>query len=112
MLAAVTAINAQVRELAPALNSPTVAGAASVRSSAKDVPIDALVKRLDGSTYVFSVGMRNAPARGSFEVRDLPESATAEVLGEDRTIAVKSGKFDDDFAPYAVHLYRIRPAGR
>jgi hypothetical protein len=32
----------------------------------------------------------------------------AEVLGESRSIPLKDGKFDDDFKPYDVHLYRIR----
>jgi hypothetical protein len=30
------------------------------------------------------------------------------VLGEARRIAVDSGRFGDDFGPYAVHLYRVR----
>jgi hypothetical protein len=107
MLAGVTAINRQIRELAPVLNSPTVADGATVTSSAEAVPIDAMVKRHDGATYVFSVGMRNAPARGSFTVRGV-KNATAEVLGEERKIAVKDGKFSDDFQAYDAHLYRIR----
>ncbi len=40
MLAAVTAINKQIAELAHVLNSPHEPGVASVRSSHKDVPID------------------------------------------------------------------------
>ena len=65
------------------------------------------VKRHGGSSYVLAVGMRNAPAEGTFEVRDLPGNQTAEVIGEGRTIAVRDGRFHDDFAPYDVHLYRI-----
>ncbi len=64
MLAAVTAINRQIRELAPVLNSPTVDDGAIVASSANEVPIDVMVKRHDGATYVFAVGMRNAPRAG------------------------------------------------
>jgi hypothetical protein len=52
--------------------------------------------------------MRNAPAKGAFEVRGLPATATAEVIGENRRIAVKGGKFEDEFKAYDVHLYRIR----
>lgn len=108
MLAAVTAINKQIHELAPVLNSPTVKDGATVTSSSHDVPIDAMVKRHNGATYVFAVGMRNAPAKGTFEVRGLPATATAEVIGENRRIAVKGGKFEDEFRAYDVHLYRIR----
>jgi len=108
MLAAVTAINRQIRELAPVLNSPSVTDGATVKSSAAEVPIDLMVKQQQGATYVFAVGMRNGPTRGSFEVRGLPAKATAEVLGEGRSIPVVGGKFEDDFQPYDAHIYRIR----
>ena len=78
MLAAVTAINHQIKELAPVLNSPTVIDARSVRSSDPAVPIDLMVKRRPDATYLFAVGMRNRPARGSFVVRGLPTRATAQ----------------------------------
>jgi hypothetical protein len=109
LLAAVTAINRQILELAPVLNSPTVKEAAVVESSEAKVPIDLMVKRHEGKIYVFAVGMRNAAARGTFTVRGLPASAQADVLGEARRLSVKEGRFDDEFAPYAVHLYKIRP---
>lgn len=108
LLPAVTAINRQIRELASVLNSPTVEAGATITSSDKDVPIDVMVKRHDGSVYLFAVGMRNAPARGTFVVRALPGLSEAEVLGEGRTIAIKDGRFEDEFRPYDVHLYKIR----
>lgn len=107
MLTAVTAINRQVRTLAPVLNSPTLSDAVTVASSNADVPIDAMAKRYDGALYVLAVGMRNAASRGSFAVKGVPAGATAEVIGENRTIAVKGGRFEDGFAAYDVHLYRI-----
>lgn len=107
MLAAVTAINRQIHELAPVLNSPTVAEGAEVTSTNPDVPIHIMVKRYRGTTYLFAVGMRNAPTTGQFVVKDLPDRATAEVLGEGRRITVKKGCFNDEFKPYDVHLYRI-----
>ncbi len=109
MLAAVTEINRQIHELAPVLNAPALKDGASVKSSAPDVPIDVMVKRHAGATYIFAVGMRNAPARATFQVRDLPDTATATVLGEDRTIPVKNWQFEDQFAAYDVHLYQIQP---
>ena len=108
MLAAVTKLNAGIRELAPALNSPTVTGGATVASSSPDVPIDLMMKRHEGATYVFAAAMRNGAAKGSFTVRDLPTQATAEVIDEGRTIDVRDGRFDDQFRPYEVHLYKIR----
>ncbi len=108
MLEAVAAINAQIASLAPVLNSATVQGAVQVTSSDPEVPVDVMAKRHQGTTYLFAVGMRNGPATASFEVADLPATCTAEVLGEDRQIEVKDGRFSDEFAPYAVHLYRLR----
>ena len=108
MLAAVTRINHQVQALASVLNSPTLVQAATVRSSSGQTPIDLMVKRQGKATYLFAVGMRNGAAQGAFNVRGLPETVRAEVMGEARTIAVKGGKFSDAFEPYAVHLYRIQ----
>ena len=108
MLAAVTGINQQVHALAPLLNSPTLPSAASVDSSSVQTPIDLMVKRQGGATYLFAVGMRNGATSGAFTVHGLPKTARAEVLGEARTITIKGGKFSDAFGPYAVHLYRIQ----
>jgi len=41
-----------------------------------EVPIDIMVKRHDGSTYVFAGSMRNAPAKASFEVKGILEKAS------------------------------------
>jgi hypothetical protein len=107
MLAAVTAINGQIRELAPVLNGPNVPGIASVRSSKADIPIDLATRQHGKTTYVFTVAMRNSSARGAFEIKGLAPQAMAEVLGEQRRITIKEGRFEDDFGPYDVHLYTI-----
>ncbi len=107
MRAAVTAINRQIHALAPVLNSATVTDGMVARSSPATVPIDGMVKRYDGALYLFTVGMRNAPARGTFALRGLPGTRQAEVIGEGRRVTVRGGRFADDFRPYGVHLYRI-----
>ena len=108
MAAAVGAINKQVHELAPVLNSPTVADGVTVASSAAAVPVEAVVKRRDGATYVFAVGMRDGATTATFTVAGLTGRAKAEVLGEGRTVEVRDGVFKDEFAAWDVHLYRIR----
>ena len=108
MLAGVTEINHQIQTLASVLNSPTIAQAATVHSSSAQTSIDLMVKRQGKTTYLFAAGMRNGAASGAFTVPGLPKTAHAEVMGEGRTITVKSGKFSDAFGPYDVHLYRIR----
>jgi hypothetical protein len=108
MLAAVAATNKQIHELAPVLNSPTVQNGARVTTSDPQVPVDIMVKRHGGYTYVFAVAMRNSPTRGTFTVHGLPSHATAEVLGEGRSILLTNGQFSDRFDAYGVHLYKIR----
>jgi hypothetical protein len=107
MLTAVTGVNRQIRQLAPILNSPVVEGAATVASSSTQVPIALTVRRQGGATYLFSVGMRNRVTHGTFEVRGLPPNARVEVIGEGRSLVLRGGRFEDDFKPYEVHLYRI-----
>lgn len=108
MLEAVSAINRQIHELAPVLHSPTIDDAVVVTSSDNKVPVHCMLKRHKGLTYLFAVGMRNAPTTAEFVLRGVPARATAEVLEENRRIAVQRGRFVDSFKPYQVHLYRIR----
>jgi hypothetical protein len=107
LLKAVTEINTQIRELAPVINAPEPARPVAVQSSVSDAPIASMTRRHGDAVYVFATSMRNKPAKGTFTVPDLKE-AKAEVIGEGRTVPLSNGKFDDDFAGYAVHLYRIR----
>jgi hypothetical protein len=51
--------------------------------------------------------MRNHPATATFTCKQTTLT-NAEVLGENRTLTLKKGVFADDFAPYAVHLYRLK----
>lgn len=107
MLTAVTGINRQIRELAPVLNSPTLSDGASVTSSAAEVPIDLMAKRQGEATYVFAVGTRNGAARGDFQVKGLRGSRSVTVVGENRALQARDGRWQDEFRPYDVHLYRI-----
>lgn len=107
---AVKAINAEVRELAPVINAPTVADGLAVASSDAEVPIAAHCKRHGSSTYVFAVSMRERPTTGRFTLKGLPAGASeVRVLGEgQRTLRLADGRFEDGFEGYAVHLYEIR----
>ena len=107
MLAAVTAINQQIHQLAPVLNSASITNGVAVKSSSPDTSIAWMMKRRAGATYLFAVNMRSQATRGSFAVRDLPTRATAEVLAESRKVEVTNGEWSDEFGGYAVHLYRV-----
>jgi hypothetical protein len=108
MLPAVTEINRQIHELAPVLNSPSIPDRVTVQSSDENVPIAAMVKELGGATYLLTVGMRNGPTTGRFDLKGVPDGAEIEVLGEGRRLQIRDGRFSDAFAAYDVHLYRIR----
>ena len=107
MLEAVTRLNRQIHELAPVLNSPTLADAVKVTSSNRVTPVHAMVKRHGGATYLFAVAMYKEPTKATFELRGVG-NARGEVLDEARTIEVRAGRFTDTFAAYQTHLYRFR----
>jgi len=107
MLAAVTAINRQIRDLAPVLNQPTVREGVDVKSSAPDTPIAVMMKRKWPYNYLFAVNLRNRSTEGTFSFGDSFTNTSCEVLSESRTIEIRKGSFADSFEPYGVHLYRI-----
>ncbi len=107
---AVGRINRQIHELAPVLNRPSETDAVTIRSSSGEVPIEAMVKRTEDAVYLFAVAMRGVSVSGEFRLRDLAGQWNAEVIGEDRTLAVTDGLLKDDFAPWGVHLYRLTRA--
>ncbi|MBN1773412.1 MAG: hypothetical protein JXB32_19275 [Deltaproteobacteria bacterium] len=101
------ALNARIRELAPVLNTQSVGNAVTVTSSDAAVPVATMVKRTPEATWLFAVAMRDAPTRATFTLTCVAPEATAEVLGEDRTVALSGAVLTDDFAGYDVHLYRV-----
>ena len=108
MLAAVTELNRQITELAPVLNSPTITNAVNVTVADPDLPVAAMVKMLNGQTYLFAVAMRGQPTRAKFSLKGFSNHSSAEALGEKRSLAVTNVVFSDQFAPWGVHLYRLR----
>jgi hypothetical protein len=104
---AVQAIDARIAALAPVLNTRSLANGATVSSSAPATPVDIMVKRYQGALYVFAVAMRPGSTTATFTLRGVGD-ATAEVIGESRSLGVTAGQMNDTFAAdYAVHLYKI-----
>jgi hypothetical protein len=102
----VAAINRQILALAPVINSADVKDDVSVTSSEERVPIDFVVKRHAGATYLFAVAMRGGDAKANFTLPGMGE-ARVEVIGEGRSLDAVGGKWEDRFTGYQVHLYRI-----
>jgi hypothetical protein len=105
MISAMKEVNFQVQSLARVLNSPTTKGFATVESSNNGVPIDIMTKNQGKENYIFAVAMRPGSTSATFKIK---EGKKVEVIGENRTIKVKNGKFSDDFLDYAVHLYKVK----
>ncbi|MEK7413271.1 MAG: hypothetical protein AAB263_08135 [Planctomycetota bacterium] len=108
MLAEVTRINQQIRELAPLLNSPSSATPATVASSNAELPVAAMTKSNGTAVYVFAVAMRPGTTTATITVPNTT-TATVIVLGENRTIAMTGGSYTDTFSDWDVHLYEVKP---
>ena len=110
---AIAEVNKQITSLAPVLNSPTIAGGVTVKSSDEKAPVAAVMKQLGGATYVFAVAMRDQECAASFQFAKVVGGDTkAEVPDEGRTIPVKGGAFQDKFKGYEVHLYKVPAPGK
>ena len=107
MTAAVTALNSQIKMLAPQLNSADVPNLVSVTSSNAAAPVDLMVKASGQTLYVFAAMARAGATTATFSVAGMSGDATATVLGEGRTVPIAAGAFSDAFAANDVHLYEI-----
>jgi hypothetical protein len=95
--------NQLIKTLSPILKSPNVSGKALVTST---TPITTMVKLQHNTVYLFAVGMKNSASRARFTIAGV-DKATALVLGEERTVTITNGVFEDWFEGYGVHLYQI-----
>ena len=104
--AAVRAVNAQVRQLAPVLNSPTVT---SGHSATGDVKYSV---RWQGGKFWVLAGAHNGGGQATFSIPCVGD-ATAVVEGENRSVPVNGGQFTDSFADRnSVHVYRLDGGSR
>lgn len=102
---AVTAVNRQIKELAPVLNAPFLDGAVTGTG-----PVDHATKLHDGKLYILSAANKHTGGQAEFHTSCGGSSAV--VIDENRTLSVTDGKFTDAFADgNAVHLYRIEGGG-
>jgi hypothetical protein len=107
MVTAVTALNQQIKSLAPELNSATLPGLVTVSSANTAVPVDTMVKANGTSLYIFSAVSRAGTTMASYVVKGMTGNGVAKVLGENRTLDVTAGTFSDSFAANGVHIYAL-----
>ena len=67
--------------------------------------VSCLLKRHGNATYLLTVNSTFEKVRARFRLANVP--ATAEVMRENRKVTVSAGLLEDDFEPFAVHVYRF-----
>jgi hypothetical protein len=97
-------LNAQIQDLAPFLNGPTIENEVTVEARAE---IAHMVKREGAATYIFAVNMEKRLTHAKVTIGS-EAPAQVVVVGENRTVDVANGAFEDRFGEYEVHIYRLR----
>jgi hypothetical protein len=110
MVSAVTALNQEIKTLAPEINSASIPNLVSVKSSSSTT-IDMMVKANGTSLYIFSATSLNGSATGTFTIDGMSGNGTVDVVNENRTIPVTAGQFSDNFSQNGVHIYKLDLAG-
>ncbi len=107
MVTAVTALNQQVKSLAPELNSGNIPNLVTVTSSNSSASVDTMVKASGTSLYVFSAISRAGTATASYTINGMTGNAVATVVGENRSVTITAGKFSDTYAANCVHISKV-----
>jgi hypothetical protein len=102
MLAAVTAINRQVRDLAPFLNAPDAKGAdlpslSTPAPGSPPPPIALLAKRLGQDLDVYAVNLSPTPTRATLRWSSLPASTRVRDLDTNNPLDITDGRLTADF---------------
>ncbi len=97
-------ITEELRQLTPALVSPTV----HVITATNKTTMHGAARRHQDQLYLILVNASHEPQPGTtFTLTGVPKSAPVEVLFEDRTLTLEQGVLTDDFEPYQRHVYRL-----
>jgi hypothetical protein len=102
---AVKGIAGELRTLSPVLTTPTVAGKLSV--TAKNNPIQTMLKKVNGEWYAFAVNSKAEPCEAAFKLTGLASGDKLDVMFENRSLTIEKGGWNDSFKPLDVHIYRV-----
>lgn len=118
MVDAIAKLNQQIHQLAPVLWSPERRDLLEI--SVQPAEVDAEMTRLLGpipiawtarvyqnKLYIFSVRMEPTEAKAQFRLTRPAGISRLQVLGENRSLPIRQGVFQDHFGPYEVHLYEM-----
>lgn len=113
----ISTVATRIRSLAPVLLERTPAEQPTVTiidgpvtDPLDQLSVSCLMKRYEDALYLLTVNAAPAAVTARFDFSALGEHLPAEgdVLFEDRTVKLDSGEFTEYFAPFAVHIYRLR----
>lgn len=117
-----TRLNAQITRLAPAILAGPVKNKIEM-TLGEGLKCSFKATKYEGSTYIFAEnndlgqGAEKAkqfdpifPRTGKavFTIAGLTAESKIEVVDEQRTIIAENGKFSDEFAPLAEHIYKLK----
>lgn len=92
----------------PNRDQPTIRYAE--RGSGIGKGIECLVTETDDAVTLFTVNASFEPATARFMALPMAfdDAEELQVLGEDRTIALDHGRFEDNYGPFGVRIYQYR----
>ena len=114
--AATTNMATRLKEISPALLSSTIAISlpeivgGPVKDTCGNPSLSVLAKRYGGAVWIIAVN--SCYDRVDARITAPEGEEDAEVLWENRKVQVRDGRFDDSFAPFAVHVYRFPSRAR
>jgi len=117
-----TRLNSQLTRLAPAILAGHVKNKIEM-TMREELKCSFKATKYEGSIYIFSENNDLGPGaekakqfdpifprtgKAIFTVAGLKAGLKIEVVDEQRTITAENGKFSDEFAPLAEHIYRLK----
>jgi hypothetical protein len=96
-------LNEQIQELAPVLNGPTIENVVAIEASGE---IAHMVKDSPTATYILAVSMEQTPVRAKVMIA-LKAGRSVAVVGENRTLQLSNGVFEDNFEGYQARIYQL-----
>ncbi|MGH7142784.1 MAG: beta-galactosidase [Planctomycetota bacterium] len=110
MLKQIAATNAEIQHLAPVINRPALpAEACKITLDDPTQVVAATARKMKGAIYIFAAIERPGKTKATYQIAGAPQHGQVEVIGENRTIKLTDGRFEDSFAGWDVHLYCIAP---
>ena len=109
MREAVAAINQEVQNIAPVLNSRLSDNSLSITVTTDgQTGVTVLTRFYQDQLYFFTINGQETTLNATFTLDGLenPDSEV-EVIGENRSITCSNGLFTDSFSAYEIHRYRI-----